>query len=304
MCRKSAYDNRFHRRAATAGEVILRLAYVASRRAIPIATCSELDARGAVVVNGKKVLVVFPAYNAAATLESTLADVPPGVVDEFVLVDDASTDATVETAARLGIPHLVHPRNRGYGGNQKTCYAEALRRGADIVIMLHPDYQYSPRLIGAMAWLVASGEFDVVLGSRILGTGALKGGMPRYKYVANRLLTAFENILLGVKLSEYHTGYRAFSRQVLESLPLNENSNDFVFDNQMLAQAVAFGYSIGEISCPTRYFPGASSINLRRSIVYGIGVVLTAIRFRLHKWKLIRAPFLSAEGRRLAAGCA
>jgi glycosyltransferase involved in cell wall biosynthesis len=254
-----------------------------------------------VVVNGKKVLVVLPAYNAAATLESTIADVPPGVVDEFLLVDDASTDATVETAARLGIPHLVHPRNRGYGGNQKTCYAEALRQGADIVIMLHPDYQYSPRLIGAMAWLVASGEFDVVLGSRILGTGAMKGGMPRYKYVANRLLTAFENILLGVKLSEYHTGYRAFSRQVLQSLPLNENSDDFVFDNQMLAQVVAFGYSIGEISCPTKYFPEASSINLRRSIVYGIGVVLTAIRFRLHKWKLIRAPFLSPAGRRLTA---
>jgi len=254
------------------------------------------------VVNGKKVLVVLPAYNAAATLESTLADIPPGVVDEFLLVDDASTDATVETAARLGIPHLVHPRNRGYGGNQKTCYTAALRQGADIVIMLHPDYQYSPRLIGAMAWLVGSGEFDVVLGSRILGTGALKGGMPRYKYVANRLLTAFENILLGVKLSEYHTGYRAFSREVLESLPLNENSDDFVFDNQMLAQVVAFGYSIGEISCPTRYFPEASSINLRRSIVYGIGVVLTAIRFRLHRWRLIRAPFLSHEGRRLTAG--
>ena len=195
------------------------------------------------MVNGKKVLVVLPAYNAAATLESTIADVPPGVVDEFLLVDDASTDATVETAARLGIPHLVHPRNRGYGGNQKTCYAEALRQGADIVIMLHPDYQYSPRLIGAMAWLVASGEFDVVLGSRILGTGALKGGMPRYKYIANRLLTAFENILLGVKLSEYHTGYRAFSRQVLESLPLNENSDDFVFDNQMLAQVLPSRHS-------------------------------------------------------------
>ena len=256
------------------------------------------------VVNGQKVVVVLPAYNAAATLESTIADVPPGVVDEFLLVDDASTDTTVETAARLGIPHLVHPKNRGYGGNQKTCYTAALRQGADIVIMLHPDYQYSPRLIGAMAWLVGSGEFDVVLGSRILGTGALKGGMPRYKYVANRFLTAFENILLGVKLSEYHTGYRAFSRPVLESLPLNENSDDFVFDNQMLAQVVAFGFSIGEISCPTRYFPEASSINLRRSIVYGLGVVLTAIRFRLHKWRLIRARFLSPEGRRLAAGSA
>ena len=256
------------------------------------------------MVNGQKVVVVLPAYNAAATLESTIADVPPGVVDEFLLVDDASTDATVETAARLGIPHFIHPTNRGYGGNQKTCYTQALRQGADIVIMLHPDYQYSPRLIGAMAWLVGSGEFDVVLGSRILGTGALKGGMPLYKYVANRFLTAFENILLGVKLSEYHTGYRAFSRQVLERLPLNENSDDFVFDNQMLAQVVAFGFSIGEISCPTRYFPEASSINLRRSIVYGLGVVLTAIRFRLHKWRLIQAPFLSSKGRQLVTGAA
>ena len=252
------------------------------------------------MVNGKKVLVVLPAYNAAATLERTLADVPSGVVDDFLLVDDASVDATVATAARLGIPYLVHPSNRGYGGNQKTCYTEALRSGADIVIMLHPDYQYSPRLIGAMAWLVASDEFDVVLGSRILGTGALKGGMPRYKYVANRALTAIENILLGVKLSEYHTGYRAFSRPVLETLPLNENSDDFLFDNQMLAQVVAFGYTIGEISCPTRYIPEASSINLRRSIIYGLGVLLTALRFRLHKWQLLRARFLSADGRRLA----
>jgi glycosyltransferase involved in cell wall biosynthesis len=255
---------------------------------------------GETMVNGKKVLVVLPAYNAEATLESTLADVPPGVVDEFLLVDDASTDATVQTAARLGIPHLVHPRNRGYGGNQKTCYTEGLRKGADIIIMLHPDYQYSPRLIGAMAWLVASGEFDVVLGSRILGVGALKGGMPRYKYVANRVLTAIENMLLGVKLSEYHTGYRAFSRRVLETLPLNENSDDFVFDNQILAQVVAFGYSIGEISCPTRYFPEASSINLHRSVIYGFGVLATAIRYRLHHWKLIRARFLSPEGRRLS----
>src|SRR6266545_2602054 len=247
-------------------------------------------------------MVVLPAYNAGRTLERTISEIPAGIADDLLLVDDASGDDTVAVAERLGIPCVVHSENRGYGANQKTCYTEALRRGADIVIMLHPDYQYSPKLIGAMAWLVASGEFDVVLGSRILGTGALKGGMPRYKYVANRLLTAFENILLGVKLSEYHTGYRAFSRQVLESLPLHENSDDFVFDNQMLAQVVAFGYSIGEISCPTRYFPEASSINLRRSIVYGIGVVLTAIRFRLHKWRLIRAPFLSPHGRRLTAG--
>src|SRR5688572_2354167 len=201
------------------------------------------------MINGKRVIVVLPAYNAGRTLERTIGEIPPGVVDDLLLVDDASGDDTVEVAGRLGVPHVVHPENRGYGGNQKTCYTEALRRGADIVVMLHPDYQYSPKLLGAMAWLVASDEFDVVLGSRILGAGALKGGMPLYKYVANRALTAIENVMLGVKLSEYHTGYRAFSRKVLETLPLEENSDDFVFDNQMLAQAVAFGFRLGEISC-------------------------------------------------------
>ena len=253
------------------------------------------------MVNGQRVLVVLPAFNAEKTLERTLAEVPPGVVDEFLLVDDASQDDTIKTAARLGVPYLVHPTNRGYGGNQKTCYAEALRRGADIAIMLHPDYQYSPKLIGAMAWLVGSGEFDVVLGSRILGTGALKGGMPLYKYVSNRFLTAVENILLGVKLSEYHTGYRAFSRRVLETLPLGENSDDFVFDNQMLAQAVAFRFRIGEISCPTKYFPGASSISFRRSLVYGIGVLGTALKYRLHRWRLVQSPMFRPTGRRLGA---
>jgi glycosyltransferase involved in cell wall biosynthesis len=253
------------------------------------------------VVNGKKVLVVMPAYNAEKTLDRTLAEVPPGVVDEFLLVDDASVDGTIVRAATLGIPYLVHPWNRGYGGNQKTCYSEALRRGADIVIMLHPDYQYTPRLIGAMAWLVASGEFDVVLGSRILGSSAIRGGMPRYKYVANRFLTAVENILLGSKLSEFHTGYRAFSRRVLETLPLEENSDDFVFDNQMLAQAVYFDFRIGEISCPTRYTAESSSINLRRSIAYGLGVLLTAVQFRLQRWRLHDALIFSAAGRRLAA---
>jgi glycosyltransferase involved in cell wall biosynthesis len=251
------------------------------------------------VVNGQKVLVVLPAYNAEKTLERTLADVPPGVVDEFLLVDDASVDGTVARAAGLGLPYLVHPRNRGYGGNQKTCYTEALRRGADIVVMLHPDYQYTPRLIGAMAWLVASGEFDVVLGSRILGTGAIRGGMPRHKYVANRFLTAVENVLLGSKLSEFHTGFRAFSRRVLETLPLEENSDDFVFDNQMLAQAVFFDFKIGEITCPTRYFTEASSINLRRSIVYGLGVLKTAVQFRLCRLRLLRTPIFSWNGRRL-----
>lgn len=242
------------------------------------------------MINGKRVVVVLPAYNAAKTLERTVREVPPGVVDEFLLVDDASQDGTVAEAERLGIPFRVHARNRGYGGNQKTCYAEALRLGADIVVMLHPDYQYSPKLIGAMAWLVGSGEFDAVLGSRILGTGALKGGMPYYKYVANRALTAAENVLLGIKLSEYHTGYRAFSRRLLETLPLERNSDDFVFDNEMLAQAVAFGFAIGEISCPTRYFPEASSINFRRSVIYGFGVLGTAVKFRLHKWGLRRDP--------------
>jgi glycosyltransferase involved in cell wall biosynthesis len=253
------------------------------------------------MIDGKTVIVVLPAYNAAKTLEKTLAEVPPGIVDEFLLVDDASRDDTVEQARRLGLPCIVHPQNRGYGGNQKTCYTEALRRGADIVVMLHPDYQYSPRLIGSMAWQVASGEYDVVLGSRILGAGALKGGMPLYKYVANRLLTAVENILLGIKLSEYHTGYRAFSRRVLETLPLSENSDDFVFDNQMLAQAVAFSFSVGEISCPTKYFPEASSINFRRSVTYGFGVLGTAMRYRLHRWGLIRCRLFEQEGRRLGS---
>jgi glycosyltransferase involved in cell wall biosynthesis len=251
------------------------------------------------MINGARVVVVLPAYNAERTLERTFAEVPAGVVDQFLLVDDASGDATVAEAARLGIPFVVHERNRGYGGNQKTCYTEALRLGADIVIMLHPDYQYPPRLIGAMGWLVASGEFDVVLGSRILGRGALKGGMPGYKYVANRVLTLVENVLLGVKLSEYHTGYRAFSRRVLQTLPLEEASDDFVFDNQVLAQSVAFGFSIGEISCPTRYFPEASSISFGRSVGYGFGVLATAVRYRLHRWGLRRDRLFAREGRRL-----
>ena len=248
------------------------------------------------MVGGQRLVTVLPAYNAERTLEKTVNEVPAGLVDEFVLVDDGSIDGTLKVAERLGIPFVVHPENRGYGGNQKTCYRAALARGADIVVMLHPDYQYSPRLLGAMAWLVASDEFDVVLGSRILGSGALQGGMPRYKYVANRFLTAFENIMLGVKLSEYHTGYRAFSRKVLETLPIDRNSDDFVFDNQMLAQAVAFGFRIGEISCPTRYFPEASSINFSRSVVYGLGVVRTSFAFRLHKWGIRTSPLFEGAG--------
>jgi glycosyltransferase involved in cell wall biosynthesis len=235
------------------------------------------------VLNEKRVIVVLPAYNAAKTLEKTYREIPFEFVDEVVLVDDASSDDTAEVAQRLGIHTVAHTNNKGYGGNQKTCYRTALQLGADIVVMLHPDYQYTPKLIAAMAAMIAYGEFDAVLGSRILGIGALKGGMPLYKYVANRFLTLTENILLGHKLSEYHTGYRAFSRQLLETLPLDKNSDDFVFDNQMLAQVIWFGFRIGELSCPTKYFPEASSINFRRSMVYGIGVLGTAIDFRLRK---------------------
>ncbi|ACM19840.1 undecaprenyl-phosphate glycosyltransferase, putative [Geotalea daltonii FRC-32] len=240
------------------------------------------------MLNGKKIAVVLPAYNAAKTLEMTYREIPSEFVDEVVLVDDASRDDTAEVARRLGIRTIVHENNRGYGGNQKTCYRTALELGADIVIMLHPDYQYTPRLITAMAAMIAYGEFDAVLASRILGVGALKGGMPLYKYVANRFLTFFENLMLGHKLSEYHTGYRAFSREVLERLPLHANSEDFVFDNQMLAQIVWFGYRIGEVSCPTKYFEEASSINFRRSVVYGLGVLKTALQFRLAKVGLCR----------------
>ena len=249
------------------------------------------------MLNGKRVIAVLPAYNASKTLEMTYRDIPFEIVDEVILVDDASRDDTPEVARRLGITTIVHERNTGYGGNQKTCYTTALERGADIVVMLHPDYQYTPKLLPAMAAMIAYGEFDAVLASRILGTGALKGGMPLYKFLSNRLLTCIENILLGQKLSEYHTGYRAFSRQVLEVLPLDRNSDDFVFDNQMLAQIVWFGFRIGEVSCPTKYFPEASSINFRRSVVYGLGVMKTAILFRLQYWNLYRPALFREKGR-------
>src|SRR5512139_357703 len=248
---------------------------------------------------GKKVLVVMPAYNAAQTLERTYQDIPFDVVDEVLLVDDASHDQTVEVARRLGIRCFLHDRNQGYGANQKTCYAEALRLGADIVVMVHPDYQYSPKLVTAMASMIVSGHYDVVLGSRILGGGALRGGMPRYKYLSNRLLTLVENLFLGVKLSEYHTGYRAFTRQVLETVPLGEDSDDFVFDNQMLVQAVYFGFRIGEISCPTKYFPEASSINFSRSIQYGLGVLGATFAYALQRMGIVRLPMFSREGRKL-----
>jgi len=253
------------------------------------------------MIGGKKVCVVMPAYNAEKTLRQTYAEIDTAVVDDIVLVDDCSRDHTVDVARELGIHYVVHPKNRGYGGNQKTCYTTALARGADIVIMLHPDYQYSPRLLPAMAGMVASGHFDAVLGSRILGVGALKGGMPLWKYFANRFLTATENMLLGYKLAEYHTGYRAFSRKLLETLPLEENSDDFVFDNEMLAQAIWFGFDIGEVSCPARYFAEASSLSFRRSVTYGFGVLGTAMKFRLSKWKLSSSKIFSAQGRKLPA---
>jgi glycosyltransferase involved in cell wall biosynthesis len=244
----------------------------------------------------KKVTVVLPAYNAVRTLKQTYDEIPRDVVDDIILTDDASSDATAVTARALGIPTIRHEQNRGYGGNQKTCYTAALARGADIVVMLHPDYQYSPKLVTAMASMIASDEFDVVLASRILGKGALAGGMPVYKFVANRALTLFENVLIGQKLSEYHTGYRAWSRKVLLTLPLERNSDDFVFDNQMLAQAAYFGFRIGEISCPTKYFAEASSINFKRSVVYGIGVVKTSIQYRSQCLRLMDSPLFTGSG--------
>jgi glycosyltransferase involved in cell wall biosynthesis len=238
------------------------------------------------MLNGKKIVVVMPSYNAAKTLAKTVAEIPRDIVDEILLVDDASSDRTVELANDLGLTVYLHEQNYGYGRNQKTCYAEALSHGADIVIMVHPDYQYSPQLIVPMAGMVAYGEYDAVIGSRILGKGALEGGMPLYKYVANRFLTLSQNLLLNYKLSEYHTGFRAFSREVLDSLPLHENSDDFVFDNQMLAQIIYFDFRLGEISCPTRYFAEASSINFARSVRYGLGVLATSIGFRVQKMKI------------------
>jgi glycosyltransferase involved in cell wall biosynthesis len=247
------------------------------------------------VLGNKRIAVVLPAYNASRTLRRTFEEIPLDLVDDVLLTDDASSDDTVEVARSLGIYTLRHDRNRGYGGNQKTCYAAALARGADIVVMLHPDYQYTPRLVPAMASMIASEHFDVVLGSRILGKGALAGGMPRYKYVANRALTFFQNVMLGQKLSEYHTGYRAWSRTVLQNLPLMRCSDDFVFDNQMLVQAVHYGFRVGEISCPVHYFPEASSIDLPRSIKYGLGVVRSSVAFRLHRAGLMKAAILSEK---------
>lgn len=252
------------------------------------------------MINGKRIVVVLPAYNAAKTLAATLQEIP-SVVDERILVDDHSSDETAEVARRLGLIVEVHPKNRGYGGNQKTCYAKALEHGADVVVMLHPDYQYTPLLVSPLATMIAYGVYDVALGSRILGGGALRGGMPVYKYVSNRFLTAFQNVTMGAKLSEYHTGFRAFSKELLLSLPLDQNSDDFLFDNQFLAQAIYNGARIGEVSCPTKYFPEASSINFRRSSVYGLGVLRTSIEFRLAKMGLYKAPYLRFESKPVTA---
>jgi glycosyltransferase involved in cell wall biosynthesis len=250
------------------------------------------------MIDGQKIVVVMPAYNAAQTLEQTVAEIPP-LVDDIIVVDDKSSDETAAVARRLGLHTLVHPQNRGYGGNQKTCYAEALGRGADVIVMLHPDYQYTPKLVPALAHCVASGLYDVALGSRILGGRSIEGGMPRYKYVANRVLTLLENILLQEKLSEYHTGYRAFSRRLLLTLPLGENDDGFVFDNQMLVQAVHFGFKIAEVTCPTKYFEEASSIGFVKSVEYGVGVLGAAVQYRLQRVGLAKPKFLSAEGRKL-----
>ena len=250
------------------------------------------------MINGKRIAVVMPSYNAEKTLEKTVRELSD-VVDIKILVDDSSKDQTASLSRALGVQTFVHDANYGYGRNQQTCYREALAAGADIVVMVHPDYQYTPLLVPAMAGMIASGVYDMVLASRILGTGALKGGMPMYKFIANRMLTAFQNLFLGVKLSEYHTGFRAFSREMLEKLPLLENSDDFVFDNQMIAQAVMFGYNIGEISCPTKYFEEASSINFKRSVEYGFGVLATTFSFVAHKWGLVRIPKFAKSGRKV-----
>jgi glycosyltransferase involved in cell wall biosynthesis len=246
-----------------------------------------------VMFNGKKIVVVLPAYNAELTLEKTYAEIPFDIVDEVVLVDDYSKDSTSELARKIGIRHVIrHEINKGYGGNQKTCYAKALELNADVVVMLHPDYQYTPLLLHSMVALIANGLYPVVFGSRILGKGALKGGMPVYKYIANRALTFFQNVLLNQKLSEYHTGDRAFSAEVIRKLDLSHCSDDFIFDNQMIAQVFANGFEIAEITCPTKYFDEASSINFKRSSIYGLGVLSTSIRYRLHKLGILKWPLL------------
>lgn len=248
------------------------------------------------MINGKKVIVVMPAYNAEKTLETTYKEIPMDLVDEVILTDDLSQDNTIDKAKKLGIKEIqIHKQNTGYGGNQKTCYNRALELGADIVIMLHPDYQYTPKLIHAMASIIANDVYPVVLGSRILGKGALKGGMPMIKYIANRFLTLIQNIMLNQKLSEYHTGYRAFSSEVLQNIDYMQNSDDFIFDNEMLAQIFYADYEIGELTCPTKYFEDASSINLRRSTIYGLGVLRVSLVYRLCKWGLMKSKLFRKD---------
>jgi glycosyltransferase involved in cell wall biosynthesis len=247
------------------------------------------------MINGKRLVVVLPAYNAALTLRRTVAEIDRSVVDEILVVDDASTDDTVEEAQRLGLETIRHDQNKGYGGNQKTCYHEALRRGADVVVMLHPDYQYSPRLVVAMAAMIAYGDYDFVLGSRILAQNPTTGGMPLWKYVSNRVLTLFENLVVGYKLSEYHTGLRAYSKELLEVLPLDHNSDNFIFDNQLIVQAMAAGARIGELSCPTRYEADSSSIDLVQSMRYGLGVLRTSVEYRRHRSGHGHYPYLKIE---------
>lgn len=242
------------------------------------------------MLNGKKIVVVLPAYNAEKTIEKTYREIPKEIVDEIIIVDDHSQDRTAQVAQRLNIPLFIHEKNLGYGGNQKTCYREAIKKGADIIVMLHPDYQYPPQLVTSMASLIASGLFDVVLGSRILGGRALKGGMPLYKYISNRILTALQNILTGQKLSEYHTGYRAFSKEVLLNIPLLENSDDYVFDSQILTQIIYFDYRIGEISSPCSYNKECSSISFTRSVVYGLGVLKSSLQCALQRMGIARYP--------------
>jgi glycosyltransferase involved in cell wall biosynthesis len=246
------------------------------------------------MLNGKKICVVLPAYNAASTLEQTYNEIPFNIVDEIVLVDDASSDTTSEKGKELGIANIIrHERNRGYGGNQKSCYSKALELGADIIIMLHPDYQYTPKLIHSIASIIAYDVYPVVLASRILGKGALRGGMPKYKYIANRILTLTQNILMSQKLSEYHSGYRAFSKEVFDKIDISKNSEDFVFDNQMLAQIFYAGFEIGEVTCPTKYFKEASSINFSRSVTYGLGVLGVSLKYRLAKWGIYKSPIFA-----------
>ena len=251
------------------------------------------------MINGKKVCVVMPAYNAEKTLQKTYDEIPKDIVDEIILIDDASKDKTVDVAKKLGINTFIHNKNKGYGGNQKTCYQEALKLNADIIVMLHPDYQYTPKLITPMSSMIAEGVFDAVIGSRILGNKAIMGGMPIYKYISNRFLTMTENVIINQKLSEYHTGFRAFSRKILETIPLMENSDDFIFDNQMLCQTLYFGFSVGEISCPAHYFDDASSINFSRSVTYGIGVIKTALNYFLAKRGIGHFKIFNANGKKL-----